>query len=95
MTTFAVTYTYADDSAAARDEHRPEHKNFLKRLFDAGRLRVSGPLGADGAPGALLVFEAGSAGELTALLDQDPFHREGLITERSIRDWQIVFGGVK
>ncbi|MEU9059835.1 YciI family protein [Streptomyces sp. NPDC048430] len=95
MTTFAVTYTYAEDSATARDEHRPEHKGFLESQFDAGRLRVSGPLGPDGAPGALLVLEAGSADELTALLNQDPFHREGLIAERTVREWQIFFGGVK
>ncbi|XKK61194.1 YciI family protein [Streptomyces sp. ARC32] len=95
MATFAVTYTYAEDSAPARDEHRPEHKDFLESQFNAGRLRVSGPLGQDGAPGALLVFEAGSADELAALLDQDPFRREGLIAERTIRDWQIFFGGVK
>lgn len=46
-------------------------------------------------PGALLVFEAESADKLAALLDQDPFRREGLIAERTIRDWQIFFGGVK
>ncbi|MET9593973.1 YciI family protein [Streptomyces sp. NPDC006516] len=95
MSTFAVTYTYADDSAPARDEHRPAHKDFLEQQFDAGRLRVSGPLGPDGAPGALLVLEAESAAELAALLDLDPFHREGLIAERTIRAWQIFFGGVQ
>ncbi|MEZ7003079.1 YciI family protein [Streptomyces sp. AD55] len=95
MATFAVTYLYAEDSARARDEHRPEHKDFLEGEYHAGRLRVSGPLGPDGVPGALLVFEAGSAGDLAARLDQDPFHREGLIAERTIRAWQIFFGGVK
>ncbi|MGY0489460.1 YciI family protein [Streptomyces sp. WG-D5] len=95
MSTFAVVYTYAEDSADARDRHRPEHKDFLENQFNAGRLRASGPFGEDGAPGALLVFEAESADELTALLDQDPFRCEGLIAERTIRDWRIVFGGVK
>jgi uncharacterized protein YciI len=73
----------------------PEHKGFLKSQLDAGRLRVSGPLGPDGTPGALLVFEAGSPDDVTALLNQDPFHREGLIAERTVREWQICFGGVK
>jgi uncharacterized protein YciI len=95
MAIFAVTYTYAQGSARARDEHRPEHKDFLESQFNAGRLRVSGPFGPDGAPGALLVLEAESGDELAALLDQDPFRREGLIAERTIRDWQIFFGGVK
>lgn len=95
LPTFAVVYSYAEDSAPARDEYRPAHKDFLERQFNAGRLRVSGPFGPDGTPGALLVFEAESAGELTALLDQDPFSREGLIAERTVRDWQIFFGGVK
>lgn len=95
MDTYAVIYTYAEDSHGARDTHRPEHKAFLEGHFEAGRLRVSGPLGQDGSPGALLVFEAESADELLSLLDEDPFRREGLIAERTVRAWQIFFGGVK
>lgn len=95
MATYAVNYTYAENSDDARHQHRPEHKDFLESQFEAGVLRASGPTGPTGSPGALLVFEAESAKALGDLLDQDPFRREGLIAERTIRDWTIVFGGLK
>ncbi|MFI6875660.1 YciI family protein [Streptomyces sp. NPDC050400] len=95
MAVFAVTYRYADDSADARDRHRPAHKNFLEAQYTAGLLRVSGPFGPDDVPGALLILEADSADDVTALLDQDPFHREGLVAERTVRAWNIFFGGLK
>ncbi|WP_372344031.1 YciI family protein [Streptomyces sp. KL116D] len=53
------------------------------------------PFGPDDVPGALLVLEADSAEDVTALLDQDPFHREGLVAERTVRAWNIFFGGLK
>lgn len=93
MGTYAVTYTYAPDTDAARDAHRPRHEDFLAGLHDSGRLRVSGPL--DDAAGALLVVEGGSAAEVEALLDGDPFRQEGVIAERSVRGWSIVFGGLR
>lgn len=91
MATFAVQYTYGANTDAARDRFRPEHKDFLAGLHEAGRLRVSGPV--DG--GALLIFEGSSAEEVAALLDGDPFRREGLIAERTVREWTIFFGGLK
>lgn len=95
MATFAVTYTYADDSTDARNEHRAEHKDFLEAQFNAKRLLVSGPLGPDDSPGALLIFGGDSVEEIAALLDNDPFARENLIKKREIRSWNIFFGGLR
>ncbi|WP_115788151.1 YciI family protein [Arthrobacter silvisoli] len=92
MATYAVTYAYTDGSTEARDQHRPRHVDFLKAQFDAGRLVKSGPFGPEEAPGALLLLAGGSKAEVEALLDQDPFHREGLIKERTVRQWNIFFG---
>ena len=52
---------------------------------------MSGPLGGD-EPGALLVFTAADAEEVAELLDKDPFWPLGLITERAIRPWTLVYG---
>ncbi|MDQ4489438.1 YciI family protein [Sinomonas sp. ASV486] len=89
MPVFAVTYEYTDD-AAGRDEHRPEHVAFLSGQHEAGRLVVSGPT-SNGA-GALLVFAGESADDVAALLDADPFRREGLIARRTITPWKPFFG---
>lgn len=100
MTTYAVTYVYTDDTAAL-DEHRPEHRAFLRGLCDQGVLRASGPtstaVATDGtttAPaGALLALEGESADAVLATLDEDPFWVRGLVSERSVREWRVVIGG--
>jgi uncharacterized protein YciI len=89
---FAVTYTYAPGSDDARDEVRPEHVEFLSAQHRAGRLLVSGPL-KDESPGALLVIDADSSRAAAELLDADPFRRGGLIAGRSVRRWDVFFGG--
>ena len=95
MSVYAVTYVYAADSTAARDRARPAHRDHLQALRADGAVLVSGPLPAtDGEPdGALIVVSAPSAAEATALLDTDPFRREGLVAEMSVREWVPVIGG--
>jgi uncharacterized protein len=92
MPTFAITYAYSPVSAAARDEHRPRHVEFLKSQFDGGRLLRSGPFGPEEAPGALLIIRGESKTEIEALMDQDPFFQNNLIEERKIRQWNVFFG---
>ena len=92
MAIFAVTYAYADATAASRDEHRPRHVEFLKSQYDGGRLVKSGPFGPGEAPGALLVITGDSSADVEALMNQDPFYVNNLIEVRSIRQWNIVFG---
>lgn len=94
MNTYAVVYTYGGDPSA-RDHHRPRHKDFLARLHEDGRLRVSGPLASEGRPGALLIIEGESTEDVARLMDGDPFQQEGLIASRSIDEWTIVFGGIR
>lgn len=92
MGTFAVTYAYSAATSAGRDEHRPRHVEFLQAQFDSGRLVTSGPFGPGEDPGALLIIEADSKADAEALMDQDPFYRNGLVEQRSIRQWNVVFG---
>lgn len=92
MAVYAVTYTYVEDSDAARDEHRPAHREYLNVLSGQGVNLASGPFGTDGAPGALLLFRAGSAEEVRALVDKDPFLLEGVVADVEIREWTVVLG---
>ena len=95
MSVYAVTYVYAPDSVAARDRVRPAHRDHLQALRAGGAVLVSGPLPAtDEEPdGALIVVDAPSAAAATALLDADPFRREGLVAEVWVREWVPVIGG--
>jgi uncharacterized protein YciI len=94
MSTFAVIYSYADGSDADRDEHRPAHRAYLRELHEQGRLVVSGPYVGGEPAGALLVFEGESADEIAALLDEDPFHKVGVVADRVIRPWEVVIGAL-
>jgi uncharacterized protein YciI len=90
MATFAVLYRYTDDSAG-RDAVRPTHRAYLSELVEDGFLRVSGPW-SGGSPGALLIYVADSAEQVSALTAADPFVREGLVEEYEVRAWDAVLG---
>ena len=97
MSVFAVLYTY-DDRTQERDRVRPDHRAFLAGLHAAGTLLASGPFtgptaGREGEPdGALLLVRADDADAAAALLDQDPFAEQGLVAQRAVRPWDVVFG---
>jgi uncharacterized protein YciI len=91
MTTYAVTYTYTGDTAA-RDEHRPVHREFLADLSADGTLLASGPLPDADPPAALLVLTAGGPDEVRELLREDPFQQQGLVESVEIQEWATVLG---
>ncbi|MFI5086299.1 MAG: YciI family protein [Actinomycetales bacterium] len=95
MPNFVVTYRYGAGSAAGRDTNRPAHVDFLTGQFEAKRLLVSGPFGPDEDPGAVLVWNAASKEELLPLINQDPFHANGLIADRDVRQWNVAFGALR
>ena len=89
MPIFAVTYKYLDDPELI-NQIRPAHRGWLGELLEQDVLLVSGPLVHRAA--SLLVFRAETANQLSALLDQDPLEIAGVITERTIEEWNTVFG---
>jgi uncharacterized protein YciI len=89
MPNFAVTYHYSDDVDTV-NEIRPIHREWLGVQLAAGKLLASGPM--VNRPAALLIWNAGDIEELNALLDNDPFEIAGVITERTIEEWNTVFG---
>ncbi len=89
MSTFVVTYTYGVDPIEL-NLIRPDHRIWLGEQLEAKRLLASGPMVDRQA--ALLIFESDSIEELNALLDQDPFEIAGMISERTIEQWNPVFG---
>lgn len=89
MKTFAVTYAYSA-SPEELTAVRPEHRTWLAEQLSAGALLASGPM-VD-MPTALLIWRSESLELLSQLLDQDPFDIAGLIGERTIAEWNPVFG---
>ena len=92
MKYFAASYDYNPNNPRIAEE-RPNHREFIGHLNDAGQILGSGPH-PDSKGGALIVVQF--AGEditleqVIALMDQDPFWAEGLVTARAIREWNPV-----
>lgn len=90
MTFYAVHYAYTSD-AAAMDEVRPAHREYLRGLADEGSMRASGPyVGVE--PSALLIFTADSADEVRDLLSRDPFQQAGLVEQTTVTEWNPIIG---
>lgn len=89
---FAVVYRYADGSDDRRAALRDDHVAFLRGLYEARSLRVSGRLHDDDRAGALLVLAGNDAAAVTDLLDDDPFWSAQLVERRDVIAWDVVFG---
>jgi uncharacterized protein YciI len=89
MSTFAVTYTFSAEPDEV-NQIRPTHRVWLSSQLEEGALLASGPM-VD-RPAALLIFKAESIEQLNSLLDQDPYEIAGVIGERTIEEWNPVFG---
>ena len=89
MAIYAVTYHYGASSEEL-DAVRPTHRAWLAEQLNDGRLLASGPM--IGIPTALLIWQSDDLEQLNALLNQDPFDQAGFIAERTISEWNPVFG---
>ena len=89
MAFFAVTYT-SDASEESLDAIRPTHRAYLAALLDQRVLLASGPM--VNSNGALLILKGESVESIATLLNADPFDIAGFIGERTITEWNPVFG---
>ncbi|NKQ55898.1 hypothetical protein HFP15_23765 [Amycolatopsis sp. K13G38] len=87
MAWFLVETRYVQEKFGAV---RPRHREYLSKLAQDGVCTVAGPF-TDGSGGAM-IFEAASEEELTKILDADPYHREGALAERTVREFNPVLG---
>lgn len=89
MTVYAVTYHYGA-TPEELDAVRPTHRAWLAEQLATEKLLASGPM--VGLPTALLIWRSDSLEELNNLLNLDPFDQAGFIAERTITEWNPVFG---
>lgn len=89
MAKFAAVVGYIEDADRV-SEIRPTHREYLDGLVESGKLYKSGPF-TDGS-GALIIYEAADLAEAQILLANDPFSKNGIINESTLREWKIVMG---
>jgi uncharacterized protein YciI len=86
--TFAVIYTYTDDTEL-REATRPTHRDYLRGLDS---LLVAGAWVPGEAPGGLLIFRAEDKAAVQAIVDEDPYKKAGVIADVQIRGWAPPLG---
>lgn len=76
-----------------RIDNRPAHVEYLRKLNEAGTLKIAGPfLNDDGKPyGSLVVIEAANKNEAAAIGASDPYAKAGLFETVRIRAWNWTF----
>jgi uncharacterized protein YciI len=87
MAWFVVEIRYVPEKFA---EVRPRHRDYLKELAEQGVVAVAGPL-ADGT-GGMIVCQSEDREALQAVIDADPYHIEGVIAERTVREFSPLIG---
>jgi uncharacterized protein YciI len=87
MAWYLVQTRYVPEKFA---EVRPRHREYLRGLAERGTVAVAGPL-ADGSGGVVL-YQAADRDALQEVLDADPYHREGALAERTVREFTPVIG---
>ena len=87
MAWFLVENRYVQEKFA---EVRPRHREYLLSLAEEGVVAVAGPLG-DGSGGVTL-YEAIDRDALQEIIDTDPYHLEGAVAERTVREFTPLIG---
>ncbi len=87
MAWFLVEIRYVREKL---EEVRPRHRKFLSDLAEQGVVALGGPLG-DGSGGVSL-YQAADETALLEIIDQDPYHLEGVVAERTVREFKPVIG---
>lgn len=89
MATFVALLEFTDQEER-RLQTRPTHREYLRSLFDDGKLAMSGPWADE--TGAMLIYETADLAEAQRLLDADPYRVAGVIADARIREWRVVMG---
>jgi uncharacterized protein len=71
---------------------RPRHRNYLAGLAREGKLLFAGRLADDS--GSVFLYAAETEEELQALMDHDPYMVEGVVADRTVREFVpgVAFG---
>ncbi|HUW93249.1 MAG TPA: YciI-like protein [Bacteroidales bacterium] len=89
---YILFYKTVDGYIEKRAPLRPLHLDLVNDTHLKGTLVMAGAL-ADPADGAILVFKGDSPQVAEEFVASDPYVKNGLIKEWTIRPWIVVVGG--
>jgi uncharacterized protein len=89
---YILFYKTVENYLERRAPFRLDHLGLVKEAHARGELLIAGAL-AEPADGAVLIFKGGRPAVAEEFARNDPYVRNGLITEWSVRPWTVVVGG--
>jgi uncharacterized protein YciI len=88
---YILFYKTVDNYVERRAPYRQDHLAYANAARERGELIMAGAL-ADPADGAVLVFKGEGPSAAEEFARNDPYVRNGLITEWNVRPWTVVIG---
>jgi uncharacterized protein YciI len=89
---YILFYKTVDNYVERRAPYREEHLAYAKAAHQRGELMMAGAL--DGpVDSAVLVFKGEGPSVAEDFARNDPYVKNGLITEWKVRPWTVVIGG--
>jgi uncharacterized protein YciI len=88
---YILFYKTVDNYIERRTPFRGEHLSLVQSFHDAGSLVMAGAL-ADPPDGAVLIFKGDTSAAAEEFVSKDPYIKNGLITDWSVRPWNVVTG---
>ncbi len=89
---YILFYKTVDNYVEKRKPFRQEHLAYADVALQRGDLVMAGAL-AEPADKAVLVFKGEDASIAEEFARNDPYVKNGLITEWEVRPWTVVIGG--
>ncbi|MGB2988790.1 MAG: YciI-like protein [Candidatus Zixiibacteriota bacterium] len=89
---YILFYKTVDNYVERRAPFREEHLTYANAAHERGDLVMAGVL-AEPVDSAVLVFKGEEASVAEEFAKNDPYVKNGLITEWEVRLWTVVIGG--
>ena len=88
---FILLYEVVDDYVKKRAPFREEHLRIADEAVEKGQLLLGGAFD-NPVDGAALVFKADDRSVVEDFVRNDPYVKNGLITNWKVREWTVVIG---
>lgn len=88
---YLLFYKTVENYIERREPYREEHLALANAAHKEGHLVMAGAL-SDPADSAILVFKGESPSVAESFVHQDPYVKNGLITQWQVRPWTVVIG---
>lgn len=86
---YILFYKTVDNYIERRGPFREDHLGLVHEYHSNGHLVMAGAL-AEPADGAVLIFRSDDPEVAHEFVSRDPYVKNGLITEWSVRQWNVV-----